>query len=461
MESKKNGKGKFEITKAIIPGGIGTVFVYIFFEPLRDLVVEIFKESIIRNTPKSILDLSLLILVKSIIILFFILLESMKTDGFLGRKSLCSKKVNGDEKEGVKEGEKDDKKGEAKEGEKKNYCGLFFVKLVIFAIIAITFITSPFFWDNISSICDDINKTPVTTTIIETVPAIQPPTSPVETTIDPTEPTITPTNTPIPPTDTPSPTPTSQLSKYRVGVLALNDEDCGENNKNDQIIEGLKELGFNAFEVEINDDYSNIDVLYMPYSWSCTANTFDLGKIRNYLDRGNKGLLIGNPDPDSEFTFKLFLFDLKFKPLTDQQIDNQLPPEIRDRENNSINIDLFFDNIDEINYPRAETELSIVQYDINELVISNRQLIPYTFNILLRHNKEYIDKHKRTLGSIWRISFVIIENDKNQGRVIVMPGSEYSSTDYIGTEDAVSKYAVSKEVMKDIIVWLAHGADNN
>lgn len=313
-----------------------------------------------------------------------------------------------------------------KNSEKKPWI-IYFFKAIFFLYIAVTFIAAPFPWENISRINDEINKTSVPPQTNETVLTKHPLTSPTVILIDPSETSVAPTNTLVTPTFTPIITPTSQLAKYRVGVIAQN-ENCGEKDKNDQIIKGLNALGFTVFEVEIDDDYSNVDVLYMPYGWSCTGNDYDLKGVREFLDRSGTGLLIGNPAPEDVYSLKLFQFELVFSPLTEEEISIQNTPSFPNPIAENLYKDIFFKNIAREQYPIAEAHLSTIIENVDG---------KYSYRYLLFHQGPY------------RPSF-IVSNDHNH-RFVIMPGSELS----------VSEHAVPENVMRDIIKWLAHAPLNN
>ena len=320
-----------------------------------------------------------------------------------------------------------------------------FFKLLFFLYIASTFLFAPWLPENFrlwNSRQADVLPTGATTETTEphgpTVTDRQ--NVAVETIVIPT-PTYTstpnPTNTPTPnPTSTPEPTPTSTLYKYRIGVFEQNPTNCTKKDekgevivdldRNDEIIAGLISLGFNATEVAVTstNNYDGFNVLYMPYGWSCSYLDYDKESIRNFLDRKGTGLLIGDPRPNSVFTFYLFPAELYFSPLTEEEVREQSNPTFintKIRQDFERKIFLYTEIYE---YPIAESLLTIEQAD------------GFYYNRVLTH------------VSPWRPSFIV--SAEESPRFVIMPGSEYP----------VSEYAIPGELMKNIILWLAHAPVN-
>ncbi len=401
-ENKENSSN-YIVLLAIVSGLISIVFG-IIVQFLTSILPQIWHGIIFR------------FLLGSFVIFLFIFFEAKSSKDFLGIVALLDSNT------------------------KPN--AVFIIKSAFFIYIMFTFIFAPNIYQNFkNNVLDVLNQPTITTSVPEPTPS-KASALPLEeiidslekTTIVPTVPTVVPTNTSIPPTATITPTPTSRLFKYKVGVIAQN-ENCGEKDKNELIIEGLKKIGFDAFEVEIND-YSDIDVLYLPYGWSCTVNKDYQPGINNFLDRGGTGLFIGDPAPENKFTFQIYQSILEFNPMTDEQISQQnFPIFIDEMTEPDIKYKyLFFNNISQVNYPRAESELTVERHpgDGN-----------FSYYIILQHVYD------------WRPSLVspyppYNDPSKITRRYIIMPGSEYS----------VSEYAVPEIVMRDIILWLAHGALN-
>lgn len=323
------------------------------------------------------------------------------------------------------------------------------LKILLFVYISITFLFAPWFPENFQlwkdrkagvspvgtplEIAEPIGPT-VTVTSNIAVETIALPTQTYSSTPNPTN-TLTSnsTNTPTPsPTSTPEPTPTSTLYKYRIGVFAQNPVECTKKDengeiivdldRNDEIIEGLIDLGFDATKVPYDQaDFSEFDVLYMPYGWFCTKDDYESNGIWKFLNKHGTGLLIGDPRPPRGETVTLDLFDFKlyFSYLTDANIAEQGASEYsRD------SVEEIYKNILPLewsnDFPVAETNLTIEETNVK-----------YYYYVLKQ-------------SKIWRPSFVA--SSEETPRFVIMPGSELS----------VSENAVSEELMTNIILWLAH-----
>ena len=266
-------------------------------------------------------------------------------------------------------------------------------------------------------------------------------------------PTIFPTSTPAPPESLkPTPimsltiTPDYTLGTYNIGVFEQDPSNCvkvDENGKdyenldrNEEIITGLRSLGFTVTEVPLSSDvvYDKYNVLYMPNGWACSGNSYDFSltsKIREFLDGTGKGLLIGDPKPDKYYSLDLFPnITTDFYKMTLEDIKRQGMPQI-EFEDSTKHFQAMLEKEMVSNYPKAETKLTISTKD---------PPAKYTFIQVLCH---YNPKHCSLVAS----------NDPENAiasshvpRFIIMPGSEYS----------VSEYAISGELMKNIILWLAH-----
>lgn len=274
-------------------------------------------------------------------------------------------------------------------------------------------------------------------------------TGPIPTSISPTdtsEPTRTSTQTYIPtPIMSPTITPDYTLEKYIIGVFEQDPTNCvkvdghGEVYKNldrnEEIITGLQRIGFNAIEVPLSSKYEDLlkfDVLYMPNGWSCSGAFYNGSlkeKIRKFLDGTGKGLLIGDPKPDSYYSLDLFPnFTTDFFEMTLQDIKGQSMPNIR---NETLTMH-FQKMLEEEVYPWAETMLTISEKD---------SLAKYRFIYVLCHENPF---HCSLVSSHDPINAFA---GSHVPRFIIMPGSEYSVSE---------EHAISPELMKKLILWLAH-----
>ncbi len=273
--------------------------------------------------------------------------------------------------------------------------------------------------------------------------------------------TPTPTNTITPtPTTTVTPTPTYTptlsisptitpdltLGKYNIGVFEQDPTNCVkvdetgwvyENlDRSDEIIVGLQNIGFTVSKVPLSVDVvlDKYDVLYMTNGWACSDDSYDysfISKIREFLDGTGTGLLIGDPKPDGFYPLDLFPnIVTDFNKMTYEDIEEQATPQIEYKDLTKHFQAMLEKEIDS-RYPKAETKLTISMKD---------PPAKYTFIQVLCH---YNPKHCSLVAS----------NDPENAiagshvpRFIIMPGSEY----------LVSDFAISGELMKNLILWLAH-----
>lgn len=318
-------------------------------------------------------------------------------------------------------------------------------RLILVCLFILAFLPSPGMKENINRIIGMVGftQTPTPTAIVESPKQTETTDTDISKVAVLTTATPDPSDTPAPkPTDTPTPsptnaaepTPTSTLYQYKIGVFAQNPANCTKKDKNgkttlnldrsEEIKTGLIELGFNVTIIPYDQsDFSEIDVLYMPYGWSCTYKYYEINSIWKFLNQDGTGLLIGDPRPTrgEDITLDLFDFEIYFSFLTDESISEQGASEFSRDSVEELYKDILPPDWSD-DFPIAETNLTIEESDLK-----------YYYYVLKQSKK-------------WRPSFVA--SSEETPRFVIMPGSELS----------VSKNnAVSKEIMTNIILWLAHG----
>lgn len=354
-------------------------------------------------------------------------------------------------------GEEDIKFLTSKIGLAEKLIGLISVLLTLILIIAKTVppVPPPDVLPTIETTQLDVQTITKTT---ETKTQIPTDIFPEETEIVPTftlSPTIFPTSTPAPPESlTPTPTmsptitPDYTLATYRIGVFEQDPTNCvkvDENervyenfNRSDEIVDELHNIGFTVFKVPLSVDVvlDKYDVLYMPNGWACTDYSNYILSIRKFLDGTGKGLLIGDPKPSGYFSLNLFPnLVTDFNDMTPEDTKGQEVPEVMNKAKTQ-HFQVMLEEEEPSKYPRAETKLTI--YEPEDLKLTAK----YTFINVLCYDKLYNYHCSLVASDDPENAFA----DSHVPRFIIMPGSEYP----------VSDFAISAELMKKILLWLAH-----